>query len=262
MPAKFHGVSPMVWDRTFRRLGKNAKLVALYAWTAPARTSEGLSRLPITYIAGDTAIPEGEVLSALEELQTAGIIDYDEISETLLDRSLKWNPMKSGVSKETGLVVPDKRQTGALKQIDSLIDSPLLPSFVELASEFSPDLATAIIEKYPHLEPSDKALGRGSRGAPKVREEKRRLREESIRAVAETDKSQSRGSLSGSDSGSDSDFDSQASKISSPATSQNGLPPGWTFLEGPEECVVCHSGCTQLDPEGVVQHYGCVEGGF
>ncbi len=153
MPARFHSVSPMVWDRTFRRLSKDAKLVALYAWTAPARSSEGLSRLPITYIAGDTAIPQEEVLIALEELQTAGIIDYDEETETLLDRTLKWNPIKNGISKKTGEVAPDKRLEGALRQIGSLIDSPLLPSFVKIAFEFSPDLAGAIFEKYPHLEP-------------------------------------------------------------------------------------------------------------
>jgi hypothetical protein len=99
MPARYYSISPMVWDRTFRRLSKDAKLVALYAWTAPARSSEGLSRLPITYIAGDTAISEAEALSALEELHTAGIIDYDEATETILDRSLRWNPIRNGVSK-------------------------------------------------------------------------------------------------------------------------------------------------------------------
>jgi hypothetical protein len=130
--------------------------------------------------------------------------------------------MKSGTSKETGKVVPDNRQTGALKQMDSLIDSPLLPSFVELASEFSPDLATAIIKKHPHLEPSDKPLSSPSEGPPKVREEKRRLREEAIPLrggedfVAQKHSSQSRDSLSGSDSGSS---DSEGSRISAPTTS-------------------------------------------
>jgi hypothetical protein len=265
MPAKFFSISPMVWDRTFRRLSKNAKLVALYAWTAPARSSEGLSRLPVTYIAGDTAISEEEVLSALEELQAAGIIDYDEASETLLDRALKWNPIKNGVSKETGEVVPDNRQKGALRQIGALIDSPLLPSFVKLASEFSPDLAAAIFDTYPHLEPSQEPLGSPSKAPPKVRLDSIPLREESIRAVVENDQSQSLGSVSGSDFGSS---DSEGSKIGAPLSetgdSLGDDLRGWSWQSYYEDCVVCGSGTTAQDPEGRTRHPGCSdsEGGF
>jgi len=158
MPAKFHLLSPAVYDRKYRRLNKDAKIVVSYVWGAPARSTEGLSRIPISYIMGDNGLSETEVINALDELQAVGMVEWDEETETILDcLSLKFNPLKNGVNKETGEVTVNNRLPGALKQLDSLINSPLLHSFAQLASRYSPDFALAIYEKYPWLETPDEA---------------------------------------------------------------------------------------------------------
>lgn len=154
MPAKYHPVSPAVWDRTFRRLSKDAKVIAFYVWTCSTRCSEGLFRVPLAYIVSDTAIPEDKSLAALEELHRASLIDYDEESETVLDRvALKHNPIRNGVDRDTGMVTINKRLPGALKQLESLSDSPLLQSFAVIASRLSPDFGFAIYEKFSYLKP-------------------------------------------------------------------------------------------------------------
>lgn len=91
-------------------------------------STEGFSRIPVSYIVGDSALSEEEVLSALEELQRSGYICYHQETETLLDLlSLKWNPLRNGVDKETGEVKVNNRLPGALRQLESLVDSPANP---------------------------------------------------------------------------------------------------------------------------------------
>lgn len=97
MPARFHPVSPSVWDKRLRRASREAQVVALYCWTCRQRNSEGLFELAPHHVAGDTGIPEDEVLAAFAELDQLGLFAYDEDAEVVLDRrALKDNPLNHG----------------------------------------------------------------------------------------------------------------------------------------------------------------------
>jgi hypothetical protein len=164
----YHPISPEIWDRRFRKLSPNAKVLAFYVFSAPRRSSEGLYRCPIGYMVGDTGLSEDDVVLALTELEAAGYIEWDEEHETLLDRfALKRNPLRNGRDKKTGAVKPDLRIKPALKRLEAVADSLLFSRFVQLAQTFSPDLATAIWEELPsYITDAIKGPPEGARDAP------------------------------------------------------------------------------------------------
>ncbi len=249
--AKYHQVSPNIWNRDFRNVGQKSLeslVVYLYVITCRPRGTEGLFSLHKGYISADTGLEADAVDRAVEVLIEAGYISYDIENDVILDRhALRYYSPGAGFQTK-----------GATNRIEQVPDSPLKRDLLDLALQFAPDFAAKILDTFPYLKDSSRSpqgvLDTASRA--RARAEHREEQEHQPRSE-ESEKSQSRGSLSGSDS----DFDSQASKISAPL-SQNGLPRGWTFLDGPEECVVCHSACLQLDPEGVVQHCSHQEDGF
>jgi hypothetical protein len=147
MPASYHIVHGSIWDHTFRPLSTEAKLVAVYVWTSPLRLSEGLFVQPPGYIALDTGLTIDQVRAGLAECEQVGLLRFDPDCELVLDPlALKVNPLRNGVNKKTGEVVPDKRIVPAVRKLRSLPSSPLKREFLALAAEHSPDLAAALSE--------------------------------------------------------------------------------------------------------------------
>jgi len=153
MSPKYRPVFPALWDDTFARLTKEAKIIAFYIWSGPPGNSEGLARFPFHYMTGDTGLSEEEAAVALVELEAAGYIHWDEPSNVILDRlALRFLPLRNGVNDSTGEVLPDKRIAGAIRKLEEIPDNPLLRELLALAREHSPDFAIAIVARFPHLD--------------------------------------------------------------------------------------------------------------
>jgi hypothetical protein len=160
MPAKFHVVRAGMWDKTFRRLSKEAKIVAINVYTSRLRSNEGLFELSVGHIAADTNLSTDEIREALEELSVAGLVDYDTDNEVVLDRlALKTNPLRNPrdeegepvVDSRTGKPKVDKRIPNAVKLFCQVPESPLKLEFIGLAFKHSPDLADAItVDEAPY----------------------------------------------------------------------------------------------------------------
>ena len=178
MPAKFHAVSPTIWDRTQRQLGGPAKVVRYYVQTCPTRVSEGLFQLPLGILVHDTGLSETHARQGLAELEAAGLVSYDEAGEVVLDRvALKVNPIRNGTVRDgprKGEVKADNRIPGALRMFEQVPDSPLKVEFVKLARAHSPDLADALVAEFGVTEEGPiEDPGRSLQGPS--REEQRRV---------------------------------------------------------------------------------------
>lgn len=260
--SRYHKIRSIIWDAEFRRVGQKfpeALAVYFYLITCRHRATEGLFSLHKSYVVADTGLSIEAVDKAFDVLLEAAYISYDDENNVVLDRCALRDYEPKGKSQITG----------ALNRVEEVPDCSLKGEFFDLARDLTPDFAQELLDEFPLLETLSGQSGDSletlsgqqtrsrerARAKSKELEHRGRVKSKSTDHVAkELEKSSSSGSLS------DSDF--EGSKENSSANSQNGLPPGWTFLDRPERCVVCHSACTQLDPEGVVQHYGCVEGGF
>jgi hypothetical protein len=157
MPAKFHPVSPTIWDRTQRQLGGPAKVVRYYVQTCPTRISEGLFQLPLGIVIHDTGLTDEQVRQGIDQLAAVGLVSYDEDAEVALDRTaLKVNPLRNGVNSRSGEVAPDNRIAGALRMFDQVPDTVLKGEFVRLAREHAPDLADALVAEFGSAVETDK----------------------------------------------------------------------------------------------------------
>lgn len=151
MPAKFHQVTPAIWDQRMRKLRPASQLVRLYILTCRDRVSEGLFILPPGIIAHDTGLSEDDVTTALDELEQLELIHYDHDAEVVLDTiALRYSPLKNGktVDKATGreITKQDNRIPNAVRLFAQIPPSPLRAQFFQLAQRHSPDFASAIAE--------------------------------------------------------------------------------------------------------------------
>lgn len=153
MPATYHVIPGNVWGRTFRRLSMEAKLTAFAVYTSPLRISEGLFELAAGHLAADTGLTVEEVEEALDELQQADVLRYDHDAElVLIPWALKASPLKHSRDEATGEIATrddgsqklDKRIAPAVRKLRSLPASPLKAVFLDLARQYSPDLAEAL----------------------------------------------------------------------------------------------------------------------
>ena len=142
--AKYHPVSPNIWDRKFREVGHEspeAQVVYLYLITCRHRGSEGIFSLSKGYISIDTGLLPDAVDEALDVLTKAGYVSYDSDNDVVLDRhALRYY-------KPVG----DPQTTGALNRLEQVPNSPLKKELVKLAFISAPDFADAIIEAFPQL---------------------------------------------------------------------------------------------------------------
>lgn len=153
MPSIFAAVSPRVWDATLRRASTNARLVRAYIATCPSKTTEGLFRLNVGYIAADTGLKPDDVEDALAELDNAGLIRWDPENEVVLD----FLALEAANINKSG----DNRIVGALKQLRSVGHTSLHDVFLAHVESVCPVLAEAIRESEPR-----KALTRPRDAAP------------------------------------------------------------------------------------------------
>ncbi len=175
MPATYHLVPGNIWDRHFRRLSLEAKVVAFNVWTSPLRSSEGLFGLSTAHIAADTALSGQQVDTALVELEQAGVLHYDFDAELVFDPGgLKASPLKhareadgSVALRKDGSPKLDKRVEPAVRKFRQLPQSPLKQAFLRHARQLSPDLAEALDEGSPDpQEPPTQPPSEGARQAP------------------------------------------------------------------------------------------------
>lgn len=139
--AKYHPVSPNVWDKRFRSLPSCAQRLYFYVLTNPHRRSEGLYRLPLDYVVADTGMNLEDVREGLEELNEIAWVFYDHEAEMLLDRrALEFFPPKG-----------DRQITGAVNVVIDTPRSPLKVDLLRLAYIYAPVLADAIAEACPDL---------------------------------------------------------------------------------------------------------------
>jgi hypothetical protein len=183
MPApRVHFVRGNLWDRRFRKLSPHAKIVAFYVYTAPTRVSEGIFELSTAHVVADTGLQAITVEKAFLELSEAGLIDYDDDNEVVLDyEALRTNPRRNGRDKKTGEIIPDGRIAPAVKLFEIIPDSELKHAFMKLAKDYSPVLAAAIHEDTDYTPPSEGAEGGplpGARGGANRTEANRRDHEE------------------------------------------------------------------------------------
>lgn len=167
MPAKFHQIAPTVWDRTMRRLSPQATVVRLYVMSCANRITEGLFQLPLGIIVHDTGLAEDEARSALDELEEAGLVSYDEDAEVVLDRTaLKYAPLKHGRHPETGEVRRNSAMKSAVKLFAGVPPTPLKRELYLLAKHYADDFAVALVEHDPTLglDPGDAAWNGDSAG--------------------------------------------------------------------------------------------------
>jgi hypothetical protein len=162
MPAKFHTISPAIWDRSMRQMGGPAKVVRYYVQTCPTRVSEGLFQLPIGIIVFDTGLSEEHVRKGLDQLEDAGLVSYDEDAEVVLDRTaLKLAPLKHGRDAETGEVKENRAMVNAVRLFDAVPDTWLKREQYRLAERHAPDYARDLGKLDPSLglEPGDMPFG-------------------------------------------------------------------------------------------------------
>lgn len=147
MPAKWHNVSPDMWNRNTRRMSKDAVIALVYIRTCPHRLTEGLFQLAPDHVAADTPLTVDEAAAALDELVDCGEIAYDDHHEYVFDRrALRDYPLTYGTNKD-GERKPDNRLAPFLTRLDAMPDTELKRDLAEVAWETSDALAEALAER-------------------------------------------------------------------------------------------------------------------
>jgi hypothetical protein len=146
--------SPLINGKTFRELAPNAQRVLVQAvWCSPMRRSEGLSSYRIPYVMADLGMRQAEAEDATDAIQSAGFVQWDPDHDAILDLyAVKFNPLRNGRDMKTGEIRQDKRMKTALRHIEEFVESPLLARLLEVADEYSPDLATEMRLRFPNLD--------------------------------------------------------------------------------------------------------------
>lgn len=119
------------WDATTQR-------VALYILTNKHRWTEGLYRLPASYVTGDLKITGSGLKKALAKLERDGFIERDG-EWLLILKALKWQAPRA----ESNV----KHAVAKVK----VANTPLLARLVELAADLCPPFASALVAAKPEL---------------------------------------------------------------------------------------------------------------
>lgn len=131
--ARYYRVSPQYWHLS-RDWDDRLRLLGLYAQTCEHRTTEGLYRLPLAYVAADLGWPIKTVEQKFADLQTTGYVKYDVRAEVLL----LLDALEVQAPK-----TPDQ-VTGAMRRLKTVPSTPLLLDLHDLASRNAPALAEAL----------------------------------------------------------------------------------------------------------------------
>jgi len=160
-------VSPRFWaEAQADGWSDDMKMLALYLLTCEHRTTEGLYRLPVEYMAADLSGADGlgadlagawspeRVRAALARLTDDGFVRYDHAARVVfLPRALAYQAPEN----------PNQRRA-AIKSLRALPETPLLAAFLEAARDLCPKLAREFEE--PFAEGSPEPLGESPAPTP------------------------------------------------------------------------------------------------
>lgn len=138
MTARYWRVSPKFWTDA-EEWSDDTRLLALYVLTCEHRTTEGLFRLPLKYMAADLGWSVERVSEAFAQLLKEGFVQHDP------DRSLVLivNAMKYQSPENPNQV------KHALRMLETVPnESPLTSTFKGLAERLCPRLAKALPEGF------------------------------------------------------------------------------------------------------------------
>lgn len=132
----YYRVCPSIWDEAW---SEDAKILALYLLVNRHRITEGLYRLPKTYICSDLAWPEERLWQPFEELLADGFLMYDEAEKVvLIVNALKYQrPDNPNMSK------------GWARKLRDVPESSLFAAFLQQAEKYAPAFAEALLEHLP-----------------------------------------------------------------------------------------------------------------
>ncbi|ADQ13712.1 hypothetical protein [Halanaerobium hydrogeniformans] len=124
---KYNKVQSNFWiSNKVIRWDKNTIFIALYILTNQHRSSEGIYRLPKSYVSEDTNFTTQEVEEAFEELIESDFVRYDiETSVIMITKALKYQSINN-----------PNHQKAALKILKALPTSYLLIDFLEQADKY------------------------------------------------------------------------------------------------------------------------------
>lgn len=124
-------------DPEIRSWTQSERFLAVYLLTCPHRTSEGLFYLPLIYAAHDLGWEPDDLAKGYAALAERGFCAYDRATETvLLPKALKWECPRG-----------PKQLAGAANRLSDVPPTPLFGQFLELASEWCPDLLPHLAER-------------------------------------------------------------------------------------------------------------------
>lgn len=154
---RYHRVSPKFWTTAQTEAwSEDARMLALYILTGPHRTTEGLFRLPKSYICEDLDWPSERLTEPFQELVSRGFIEYDEPSRWLLIvNALKWQTIEN-----------DNQAKGAAKRLAECPTSPLTCRFRELAEEHGERLLKQLPDAFGQRYGNPQALTQAQAQAP------------------------------------------------------------------------------------------------
>ena len=148
----YQRVSPRFWaEAQAGGWGDDMKMLGLYLLTCEHRTSEGLFRLPVEYMAADLSGADGlgcdlagawsaeRVTKTLADLSADGFVRYDHAARVVfLPRALAYQPPEN----------PNQRKA-AIKNLQALPQTDLLADFIASAARHCPELAREAAERLP-----------------------------------------------------------------------------------------------------------------
>lgn len=132
-------VSPLYW-RSAADHGWDdmTKLVGLYVLTSPHRITEGLFRLPVSYVIEDMGITRARAEKSLARLAADEFIERDG-DMLLIVNALRWQPPKAGSNVKHAV------------RLVTAMRTPLLVRLHELATVLCPPFAEALLAAKPEL---------------------------------------------------------------------------------------------------------------
>lgn len=149
-------VSPRFWpEAQAGSWSDDMKMLALYLLTCEHRTTEGLYRLPVEYMAADLSGADSlgsdlaaawnpeRVRAALARLADDGFVRYDHAARVVfLPRALAYQAPEN----------PNQRRA-AIRSLRALPETPLLTAFLEAARSLCPKLASEFEEPFAEGSP-------------------------------------------------------------------------------------------------------------
>jgi len=143
--------SPKFWDSVcVEDWSDDAIILGAYLFTCRHRTTEGLFRLPKSYIVEDLPRWDLERLAEpLAELQAKGFVEVDEAS--------KW-VLLTGALKHQAPENPNQVKAAARRLLEVPSKSPLTSTFKGLCEQFSQGLLEALPRGFGQPDPEPKAI--------------------------------------------------------------------------------------------------------